>query len=132
MRIALLLLSLAFLQNNPTASDAWAESGDRALLVYATINNPTMYDIYVTSASFPSAGRAELWVEDKKVTSLTVPAFGSLELKRGEARVRLFGPSEAVLKVGDHLKGTLETDGGVSIEITAIFKGSQPGVGPSR
>ena len=122
----LLMLSLAVLQKDPTASDAWAETGDRAMLVYATITNPSMYDVYVVSAKSASATKAELWVVDKPVTSLTVPAYGSLELKRGEARVRLFG-LKGELKEGDVVNVTLETDGGVSIELAAVIKAG-PGI----
>ena len=120
-RAILLTLSLAVLQKDPTASDAWAESGDRAMLVYATVNNPSMYDIYVVSGKSDAAAKVELVNGDKVVTSITVPAYGSAELKPGAMFVRL-SDLKGELKAGNEVKLTLETDGGVAIAITAILK----------
>ncbi len=121
-----ILLSLAvalalFQAKIPTASDAWAEQGDRALLVYATISNPTMYDVYIVAASSPVAEKAELWEKDKLATTLTVPAFGALELARGEARIRMSGIKRQ-LKVGETADVTLETDSGDKIALAAVIK----------
>jgi len=124
--IATLLLNLTVhAQPTATATGAWAEQRDRATVVYATINNPSMYDVYVVSAKSDAAKKVELLAKDKPVTSLTVPAYGSLELKRGEAAIRL-NDLVRELKVGDELKVTLETDGGASIEIAAVIKATEP------
>ena len=124
LRTAILLVSLnliAHAQANPTASDASATvAGDNAVVV-ATINNPTMYDIYVVSGKSIAAAKIELLDGEKAVTSLTVPAYGSLELKSDGLRVRVSG-LKSQLKAGDELKLTLETDGGIGIPITAIIK----------
>jgi copper(I)-binding protein len=124
MRTAAFLISLnliAHAQPNPSASDAWAQiTGDTAT-VYATVNNPTMYDVYVVSGKSDAAAKVELLDGDKVVTALTVPAYGSLELKAGGPRVRLSGV-KSPLKAGDELKLTLETDGGIAIAIAAIVK----------
>ena len=125
MKFAIAASILLFLQPTTTATDAWAEQLDRATVVYATINNPSMYDIFVVSAKSDVAKKVELWVKDKAVTSLTVPAYGSLELKRGETRIRM-NDFVRDLKVGDELKVTLETDGGASIEIAAVIKATEP------
>jgi copper(I)-binding protein len=120
-RLLLLAVALVSLQKDPTASDAWAQvSGDTAI-VYGTINNPTMYDVYVVSGKSDAAAKVELLDGDKVVTSLTVPAYGSLELKSGGPRVRL-SALKTQLKVGEELKLTVETDGGIGIPITAILK----------
>ena len=117
----LLVLSLVFLQKDPTASDASAQiSGDTAT-VYATVNNPGMYDVYLVSGKTDAAAKVELLDGDKVVTSLTVPAYGWLELKADGPRVRLSG-LKGQLKAGDQLKLTLETDGGIAIAIAAIVK----------
>ena len=121
MTYALLLLSLAFAQPNPTASDAWAEPSAGAIAVYATVNNPSMYDVYVVSARSGAAAKTELVNGDQPVTSITVPAYGSAELKPGATFVRL-SELKSELKAGDEVKLTLETDGGVSIEIAAVVK----------
>lgn len=121
MKILFLALWLVVLQKDPTASDTWAQvSGDTAT-VYATVNNPTMYDAYLVSAKSDAAAKVELLDGDTIVTSLTVAAYGSLELKPDGPRVRLSG-LKSQPKAGDQLELTLETDGGVTIAIAAIVK----------
>lgn len=120
-RFIFLALSLVFLQKDPTASDTSAQVLGDTAIVYATINNPTMYDVYVVSGKSDAAAKVELLDGDKVVTSLTVAAYGSLELKSDGPRVRLLG-LKGQLKPGDQLKLTLETDGGINIPITAILK----------
>ena len=121
MRFALLLFSLAALQKDPTASDAWAQVSGGTVAVYATVNNPSMYDVYLVSAKSTAAAKIELLDGGKPVTSFTVPAYGSVELKPGAMFVRL-SELKGELKTGDEVKLTIETDGGVSIEIAAAIK----------
>jgi copper(I)-binding protein len=121
MKAVLVALTLVLLQKDPTASGTWAQvSGDTAI-VYGTIANPTMYDVYIVSGTSDAASKTELLEGGKVVTSLTVAAYGSLELTADGPRVRLSG-LKSQLQAGDELKLTLETDGGVSIEIAAIIK----------
>ena len=120
--LVVLLLNLPIhAQPNPTASDAWAQVSGNALAVYATVNNPSMYDIYLVSGKSDAAAKIELLDGDKPVTSITVPAYGSAELKPGAMFVRL-SELKGELKAGDEVKLTLETDGGVAIAIAAILK----------
>ena len=120
--VAVLLLNLTIdAQPNPTASDAWAQTVASGVAVYATVNNPSMYDIYIVSGKSDAAAKIELVNGDKTVTSITVPAYGSAELKPGAMFVRL-SDLKGELKAGDEVKLTLETDGGVAIAITAILK----------
>lgn len=124
LRTALILALLNLplhAQPNPTASDPWAQVGGGGVAVYATINNPSMYDVYIVSAKSNAAQKIDLLNGEKPVTSFTVPAYGSAELKPGAMFVRLAELKDQ-LKAGDEVKLTLETDGGVSIEITAIIK----------
>jgi copper(I)-binding protein len=108
-------------QSNPTASDAWAQVSSGTVAVYATVNNPTMYDVYLVSAKSNAAAKIELLNGEKPVTSISVPAYGSAELKPGAMFIRL-SELKGELKAGDEVKLTLETDGGVSIEIAAAVK----------
>lgn len=120
--LAVLLLNLPIhAQPNPTAADAWAQVRGSAVAVYATVNNPSMYDIYLVSGKSDAAAKIELLDGDKPVTSITVPAYGSAELKPGAMFVRL-SELKGELKAGDEVKLTLETDGGVSIELAAVIK----------
>jgi copper(I)-binding protein len=122
MKLAVVLLALAFVQKDPTASDAWAAApANGSVAVYATINNPTMYDVYLVSGKSESAGKVELISADKPVANITVPAYGSAELKPGAAFVRLSELKREV-KPGDQLNVTVETDGGIAIAIAAIVK----------
>lgn len=119
--IAVLLLNLPIhAQPTPTATDAVAVVGSDAAWVVATINNPSMYDIYLVSGS-AEAEAVEFVQGDKVVESITVPAFGSTELKAGGTRIRVRG-LKTKPKQGDELKLKLETDGGVAIAIAAIVK----------
>ena len=121
--IVLMLLNLiVYAQKDPTAADAWAATlPDGSVAVYATINNPTMYDVYLVSGKSDSAGKVELISGDKPVLTITVPAYGSTELTPGTAFVRL-SELKKELKVGDQLTLTVETDGGISIPIAAVVK----------
>ena len=122
MKLAVVLLALALLQKDPTASDAWASApANGAIAVYATINNPTMYDVYLVSGTSDAAGKVELISADQPVANITVPAYGSAELKPGAAFVRLSDLKRDV-KAGEEVTVTVETDGGIAIAITAVVK----------
>jgi copper(I)-binding protein len=88
--------------------------------VYATLNNPTMYDAYVQSGT-SDAGKVELREGDKATSTITIPSFGSVELKAGGPYV-LVTDLKGQPKAGDTIKVTLNTDGGVAIAIAAIIK----------
>jgi copper(I)-binding protein len=108
-------------QPNPTVSDASAALRDNTIEIYATVNNPSMYDIYLTAAASDAAGKAELVVSGKAASSITVPAYGSIELKAGGSFVRL-SELKGQPKAGDYMKLTISTDGGVAIAIAAVVK----------
>ena len=121
-----LLLNLTLLeQPTPTAADATAVIDQGRAAVFATISNPTMYDLYIVSGKADSAESIDFVEGEKVVTSFTVPAFGSLSLQPDAARIRVHGLKNQ-LKVGDELTLTLETDGGVGIPIAAIVKATNP------
>lgn len=115
-----MLLTLAA-QPTPTATDATAVVSGANASVYLTINNPTMYDIYVISATSDAAGKVELYSGDKAAQNLTVSSYGSLELKAGGMFLRLAGLKRE-LKAGESITVTMMTDGGVSIAAVAIVK----------
>lgn len=120
--IALLLNLPVHAQPNPTASDAWAAlASNGSLAIYATVNNPSMYDVYLVSGSSDAAGKVELMSGDKPASSITVPAYESVELKPGGAFVRL-SDLKGRPKAGDEVELTLVTDGGIAIAIAAVVK----------
>jgi copper(I)-binding protein len=117
--IALALASLV-LQKDPTATDVSAVIVDGGVAIYATLNNPTMYDAYVQSGT-SAAGTVELRDATKTISNITIPSFGSVELKADGPFV-LVKDLKSQPKAGETIKVTLETDGGVAIAIAAIIK----------
>lgn len=107
-----------------SASDGWVAApaaGATTAAAYVTIQNPTMYDVYVVSATAEVAGKIELRDGDQPAKELTVPSFGSLELKSGEASMLLM-ELKRPLKTGETIELTLRTDGGISLKIAAVVK----------
>ena len=117
---ALIFLPLHAQGKDPTAADASAGIVKDGVAIYATLNNPTMYDVYVQSGT-SQAGKVELRDGDKATTNITIPSFGSVELKVGGPLVLVTG-LKTPPKPGDAIALKLETDGGISIPITAIVK----------
>lgn len=112
-----------------TASAGWmAEpaAGATSAAVYLEIDNPTMYDVYVVSATSDAAATVELReavtaTESKATKELTVPAYGSVALKPDGLHLLLKDLTRA-LKKGDSVSLTLKTDGGVTLKVAAIVR----------
>jgi len=119
--IALLLNVTALAQPAPTAADATVILAGGTASVYLVINNPTMYDIYVVSATTAAAGKVEIYSGDKPASDLTVSAYGSLALKAGGMFLRVSELTRE-LKAGESIIVTMMTDGGVSIVAVAAVK----------
>lgn len=117
--IALLFVPL-HAQKDPTASDSSAALVSGGVAVYATISNPTMYDAYIDGGK-SDAGTIVLRDGDKTTSTITIPSFGSVELKAGGPFV-LVTDLKGQPKAGDTIKVTLSTDGGAAIAIAAVIK----------
>jgi copper(I)-binding protein len=119
---SLALAGALLVQKDPTASDASAALVTGGVAIYATLNNPTMYDAYVQSGT-SDAGKVELREGDpsKPASNITIPSFGSVELKAGGPYV-LLTDLKGQPKAGDTVKLMLQTDGGVAIAIAATIK----------
>ena len=119
--VALLNLTIHAQGKNPDASDVSAAVVPGGVAIYAMLSNPTMYDAYVQSGT-SDAGKIELRDENNKATSnLTIPSFGSLELKAGGPLV-LVSELKGQPKAGETINLKLMTDGGVAIAIAAVVK----------
>ena len=118
--VAITIFAMA-VQPAPTASDATAVGAGATTAVYVVINNPTMYDIYLMSATSDVAAKVELYSADKPVDNMTVAAYGSLTLKAGGMFLRL-SDMKRELKAGESITVTMMTDGGVAIAATAVVK----------
>jgi copper(I)-binding protein len=129
LAVALLSLPLHAQGKNPSASDEAAALVPNGVAIYATLTNPTMYDAYVQSGTSENAGKVELREggpstalgAGKPTANITIPAFGSVELKADGPFV-LLTDLQGQIKAGDTVKVSLMTDGGVAIAIAAIVK----------
>ena len=126
--LALLNLTIFAQGKDPSVSDASAAIVPAGGAIYATLSNPTMYDAYVQSGT-SDAGKVELRDGDsstapgagKPASNITIPSFGSVELKAGGPFV-LVSDLKTQPKAGDTITVTLQTDGGVAIAIAATIK----------
>jgi periplasmic copper chaperone A len=127
--IASLLISPLLAQGkSPSASDTTAAVVSGGVAIYGTLNNPTMYDAYVQSGT-SDAGKVELREGDpstplgagKPTATITVPSFGSIELKAGGPFVLVSG-LKSQPKAGETITLTLMTDGGDKIPVAATLK----------
>ena len=125
---AFALATALLVQKDPSASESSAALVTGGVAIYVTLTNPTMYDAYVQSGK-SDAGKVELREGDpstplgagKPTSNITIPSFGSVELKAGGPYV-LLTELKGQPKAGDTIKITLQTDGGVAIAIAAIVK----------
>src|SRR5690349_13457658 len=105
--LALLILPIHAQGKDPSVSDASAAIVAGAVAIYATLNSPSMYDAYVQSGA-SDAGKVELREGDpsappgagKPAATITIPSFGSVELKAGGPFV-LVSEMKAQPKAGD-------------------------------
>ena len=104
----------------PTASDTSAAIVPGGVAVYAMLANPTMYDSYVQSGT-SEAGKVELREGGKTTSNITIPAYGSVELKADGPFV-LISELKGQPKAGDSISVTLVTDGGDKIALVATIK----------
>ena len=116
----LLNLTIHAQGKNPDASDASAAIVPGGVAVYASLNNPTAYDAYVQSGT-SDAGKVELREGGKTTSNITIPAYGSVELKADGPFV-LVSELKGQPKAGDTINLKLTTDGGVVITIAAVVK----------
>jgi copper(I)-binding protein len=119
--IASLLISPLLAQGKTvSASDITAVIVKNGVAIYATLNNPTMYDAYVQSGT-SELGKVELREGEAAASNISVPSFGSVELKAGGPFVLVTG-LKTQPKAGDSISLTLMTDGGDKIAVAAIIK----------
>ena len=117
-------------QKAPTATEGWIKlsATDAATAsAFAVIDNPTMYDVYLVSASSEIAGEilfgdaSQAAVAPTPVKEVPAPAYGKVELKPDGVHLILKGLKRP-LKAGETVALTLVTDGGVAIPVAAIVK----------
>jgi hypothetical protein len=112
----------------PSAVSAWIAmpaAGATSATAYVEVNNPTMYDIYVVSATaVGTAGKVELraaaaaGAEPAVVAEFSVPAYGSTSAAAGAPHLRLLELARP-LKAGDAVALTLTTNDGTVLKVEA-------------
>jgi periplasmic copper chaperone A len=115
----------------PSASDAWVKlpaAGDTTASAFVSVDNPTMYDIYLASATADVAGKVEFRQADASgalkpdvVKNVTVPAYGSLELDAKGTRLVL-SELKRPLKEGETVNLTLSILYGPTLQVPATVK----------
>jgi len=112
-------------QKSISAGSAWVKvpaTGD-ATAAFVTIENPTMYDAYLVSASsdvaasvtFRQRGSGQ---DAKEVADLVVPAFGSLEMSPDGAHLWLSGLKRSLAEK-ETVTLQLTTDSNLTLSVTA-------------
>jgi copper(I)-binding protein len=123
---------LAAQGKEPAAVAAWIAApaaGTTDAVAYVEIDNPTMYDIFVVSATAPgTAGKVELrgaaaaGAEPAVVSEFPVPSYGSTSAQAGAPHLRLLGLTRP-LKAGDAVALTLTTNDGTVLKVSAQVRG---------
>ena len=114
------------IQKAVSASDAWIKlpaAGDTTTTAFAVIDNPTMYDVYLVSASSEVAAEigfvdASPAGKDTAVKEIPAPAYGKVELTPTGVHFVLKGLKRP-LTAGQTIAITVVTDGGVAIVLSA-------------
>jgi copper(I)-binding protein len=113
------------------ASESWVKlpsAGQTQAMAFVAIENPTMYGIYVTSASSDAAGKVELRdgsqggdARLKPVEFISVPAYESLDMGPNGPHLMLLDLKRA-LKKGDKVSLALTTDNAGTLEVSAVVR----------
>jgi len=111
-----------------SASAGWVKapgSGETTAMAFATIQNPSMYEVYFTSATTDVAARVEF--RDRKkgldpaaqvVKFVMVPAYDNLSMDQNGVHLMLLDLKRP-LAAGDTVSLTLVTDAGVKVQVPA-------------
>ena len=120
--------SLAMAQDKPvTASDAWVklpDAGATSTVVYATIQNPGMYAIYLVSGATDVAGKVEFRDASKANSvqeDVTVLQYDSTYMNPKGVHIYL-SELKRPLKEGETIAITLKTELGLPVEVAAVVK----------
>ena len=122
--VALALCATLVAAQELSTSDGKVElpsEGETVTRAFGKIANPTMYDVYVVSASTSAAAKVELrrGDEDGALREITVPAYGAVSLSADGVHLRLVD-LERPLEAGESVKISLKTDGNAVLSLTAV------------
>ena len=131
MFVALAFAALAAQGKRVTASESRVRlpaAGETQAMAFVTIENPTMYGIYLVSATADAAGKVELRdgsqsgnARLKPVAFISVPAYDRIDMEPGGPHLLLLDLKRP-LKEGDKVALTLSTDNAGTLEVSAIVR----------
>lgn len=123
--LAGLLVASLVEQKVVSASKAWIKApaaGETTAIAFVVVDNPTMYDVYLTGASTDVAGKVQfqktVGTGAEVIEHITAPAYDSVEFKPGGNQL-LLSDLKRALNPGDKVWITITTDGGATIEAEA-------------
>lgn len=106
--------------------------GETETAAFVNIENPTMYDVYITAATTDAAGRVELRDDSRggdagrtPLKFVTVPAHDWAYMDAKGIHLQLLDLKRP-LKDGDTVVLTLTGDGGVSLRVSCVVKAAVP------
>ena len=131
MCVAVAFAGLAAQGKRVAASGSWVKlpaSGETQAMAFVSIENPTMYGIYVVSATSAAAGKVELRdgslsgdARLKPIEFISVPAYESIDMKPDSVHLLLVDLKRP-LKEGDRVALALSTDNAGTLEIAAVVR----------
>jgi len=122
---------LAGQEKSVEASNGWVKTpaaGDTSAAAFVAVDNPTQYDIYLTSVATDAAGKVEFRdktggsdAQGQVKKTVSVPAFGALAMDPKGVYL-LLTDLKRPLKDGDMVALTLTTDGGTMLKVSAAVR----------
>ena len=112
-------------QDGVSASKGWVKlptAGETTAAAFAVVNNPTMYDVYLVSATTDVAEKVEFrQTPDQSPKELTVPAYGAVAMGTDGVHL-LLTDLKRPLEENEHVSLTLETSDGITMTVSAVVR----------
>ena len=112
-------------QDDVSASKGWVKlpsAGETTAVAFAVVNNPTMYDVYLVSATTDVAEKVEFrQTADQSVKALTVPAYGAVAMGTDGVHLLLTGLKRP-LEENERISLTLKTSDGITMTVSAVVR----------
>jgi copper(I)-binding protein len=116
-------------QKEPSAASGWVKlpaAGETTTTAFVSVDNPTMYAIYLLSASADVAGKVEMRETakdgtEKTTEEVTVPAYGAVQMEPKGLHLVL-SDLKKPLKEGDTVLLSVTTEAGTKLDVAAPVK----------
>ena len=110
-----------------SASDGWIKTpsaGATTAMAFVEVENPTQYDVYLTSGTTDVAGKVEFRdasTGPKPLEFVIAPAYGTVSLDQKGVHVALL-VLKRPLKEGDKVSLTLANQDGLKLQVAAAVR----------